>query len=218
MFALLAAGRLVQTNFVQNTADPSKFVTVLEAANTVNHVAFFLTGTAPLPPGFGASLYLGYPIVAAAPMESSSAAAAVPSWNPPQTMFEWKWMGFVTNEKPSAIFRLGGQRVAPGEALFNCQVGVSIEPLQVIQNLAASGAAANPHIKFTLEEMGEFCRRMLGSFLNYAGSFIVQVPVNPQPLFGAPNSQAMIPADVLQKWYATVERKSSLDPAWWKSI
>jgi len=191
MFAILPAGRLVQTNFQET--QPGKFLCILEGANTVNHLAVFMTGAMPLPAGFGATVHLGFPAANG-------------------QVTDWKLMGFLTNEKPSAIFRLGGNRF--GEMpLLVAQIGVGLEPLQVIQQQAATmpnplGAAS----RFTLEEMGEFCRKMLGNFFHFASSFAVQVP----DVTG--RVQTIVPMETLQGWYANIERRMAVDPEWWRNL
>jgi hypothetical protein len=53
MFALVVAGRLVQTDFQQ--IDAQKYLFQIHEANQVNHLVVFLTGT--LPEGYGATVH-----------------------------------------------------------------------------------------------------------------------------------------------------------------
>jgi hypothetical protein len=53
MFALVVAGRLVQTDFQQ--VDAQKYLFQIYDATEVNHLVVFLTGT--LPEGYGATVH-----------------------------------------------------------------------------------------------------------------------------------------------------------------
>lgn len=90
-------------------------------------------------------------------------------------------------------------------------------------------------ILLLVEEMGEFCRKMMLNFYTYAASFGITV-TPPAPAFGLPPPPAQsckklllhlvysksfgvdFPMDVLQKWYTTVERKMTLNPTFWKEL
>ena len=85
MFGLLAAGRLPNTAVSQ--LSESAFLLHLEGANLVNHLSVFMTGSVPFSEGFGGSIHLGWP----------SPGASEPLW---------QYLGFLSNEKPSAVFRI----------------------------------------------------------------------------------------------------------------
>uniref|UniRef100_A0A667Y247 Protein Hikeshi n=1 Tax=Myripristis murdjan TaxID=586833 RepID=A0A667Y247_9TELE len=85
MFGCLVAGRLVQTDAVQVSAD--KFVFNLPDYESVNHVVVFMLGTVPFPDGMGGAVYFSFP----------AAGGQV-----------WQLLGFITNDKPSAIFKISG--------------------------------------------------------------------------------------------------------------
>ena len=63
--------------------DETHFVLPITDAELVNHIAVFVTQ--PFPPGFGATLHFQWP--------------SQPKWN---------LLGALTNEKPSAVFKLSG--------------------------------------------------------------------------------------------------------------
>lgn len=65
-----------------------KFVFDLADYESINHVVVFMLGTIPFPEGMGGSVYFCYP-------DENGAAV-------------WQLLGFVTNEKPSAIFKISG--------------------------------------------------------------------------------------------------------------
>lgn len=87
MFGCLVAGRLVQTDAVQVSSD--KFVFNLPDYENVNHVVVFMLGTVPFPPGMGGAVYFSFP-------------------DPASGGPVWQLLGFITNDKPSAIFRISG--------------------------------------------------------------------------------------------------------------
>ncbi|XP_007490897.2 protein Hikeshi isoform X1 [Monodelphis domestica] len=97
MFGCLVAGRLVQTVAQQVAED--KFVFDLPDYQSINHVVVFMLGTVPFPDGMGGSVYFSYPDSSGTPV--------------------WQLLGFVTNEKPSVIFKISGLKSAHSS---NCQV------------------------------------------------------------------------------------------------
>lgn len=127
MFGCIAAGRLVQTNAQQ--VSQAKYLFSLDDALSINHIVIFLTGVAPLPTGFAAAVYFGWP-----PYK------------------EFKYLGFISNEKPSAIFRLSGltQEYQNGsikevemksEENVVAQIGISIETSEVVNQIVAAKEA-----------------------------------------------------------------------------
>ncbi|KAJ1789987.1 hypothetical protein LPJ59_005245 [Coemansia sp. RSA 2399] len=112
MFGCIVAGRLVQTNIQQ--VDVNKYVFELSDAHRINHVVVFLLGTIPFEPGYAATVHLLWPNKS------------------------WQLLGALSNDKPSAIFRLKSA-ITPEEAEAarmpgaNAELGISIEPLQVVE-------------------------------------------------------------------------------------
>jgi len=92
MFGCLVAGRLVQTAAQQVAED--KFVFDLPDYESINHVVVFMLGTIPFPEGMGGSVYFSYPDSNGMPV--------------------WQLLGFVTNGKPSAIFKISGLKSETG--------------------------------------------------------------------------------------------------------
>ncbi|KAK8376399.1 hypothetical protein O3P69_009797 [Scylla paramamosain] len=123
LFGIIVSGRLVQTNFQQ--CGETQFLTVIPEADNINHVVVFLTGTQPFPDGLGGSVYF--------------------SWPDPNKPPTWHLLGNITNEKPSAIFKISGLKQVIGTSLqtgftfgeqkmsHNAQIGISVEPLSQIQ-------------------------------------------------------------------------------------
>ncbi|KAH8112416.1 DUF775-domain-containing protein [Phellopilus nigrolimitatus] len=132
MFGCVVAGRLIQTNLQQ--IDDTHAVFELPSASTINHICVFLLGTVPFPDGFGATVHFHWPGKG------------------------FQLLGALSNDKPSAIFRLRGTFSAQSSlahAAFQAQgpaaapdgdatavLGISVEPLAAIQpQLAALPSA-----------------------------------------------------------------------------
>ncbi|XP_029613098.1 protein Hikeshi-like isoform X2 [Salmo trutta] len=177
MFGCLVAGRLVQTDPQQVAGD--KFVFNLPDYENVNHVVVFMLGTVPFPAGMGGAVYFSFPDPVAGQV--------------------WQLLGFITNDKPSAIFKIS--QLKPGEGGEHpfgmmtvpqlasvAQVGVSIEPLeQLVQQTPVSGATV--------------CS--VDSFM--------QSQMTPNP------SEMFIPASSILKWYENFQRRMAQNPHFWKT-
>nr|ACI66287.1 C11orf73 homolog [Salmo salar] len=74
----------VQTDPRQVAGD--KFVFNLPDYENVNHVVVFMLGTVPFPAGMGGAVYFSFPDPVAGQV--------------------WQLLGFITNDKPSAIFKI----------------------------------------------------------------------------------------------------------------
>ncbi|XP_019734566.1 protein Hikeshi [Hippocampus comes] len=199
MFGCLVAGRLVQTDAAQVASD--KFVFNLPDYESVNHVVVFMLGTVPFPAGMGGAVYFSFP-------------------DPASGGPVWQLLGFIANDKPSAIFKISGLTAAQdrgGAHPFGCvasaapsvaQVGVSVEPLeQLAQQTPVSGAAAS-----TADTLRLFTQKMLDSLYNFASSFAVtqaQMTLNPNETF--------VPSSCILKWYENFQRRMSQNPNFWKN-
>ncbi|KAF9921515.1 hypothetical protein FBU30_008413 [Linnemannia zychae] len=124
MFGCIVAGRLVQTNLQQ--VDVNKFTFQLDDAEAINHIVVFLLGTIPFTYGTAATVHFLWP-------------------NKP-----WQLLGMLSNEKPSAIFRLksNGSKstttatgadmsmddgsAATSKTPIKATLGISIEPIDVV--------------------------------------------------------------------------------------
>ncbi|KAK2826823.1 hypothetical protein Q5P01_021037 [Channa striata] len=195
MFGCLVAGRLVQTDAVQVSQD--KFVFNLTDYETVNHVVVFMLGTVPFPAGMGGAVYFSFPD----PLSGGPV---------------WQLLGFITNEKPSAIFKISGLKAGEGgahpfgmmAASSVAQVGVSVEPLeQLAQQIPVSSAAVS-----TVDSFVQFTQKMLDSLYNFASSFAVsQAQMTPNP------TETFIPSSCILKWYENFQRRMAQNPNFWKS-
>ena len=68
----------------------------------------------------------------------------------------WQYLGMISNQKPSAIFKISKLKIKPAhpnvgmsfgggrlqQTIINAQVGISIESLVTLENMASSAAAA----------------------------------------------------------------------------
>ncbi|XP_024912067.1 protein Hikeshi [Cynoglossus semilaevis] len=199
MFGCVVAGRLVQTDAVQVAAD--KFVFDLPDYENVNHVVVFMLGTVPFPAGMGGAVYFCFP-------NPGGGDGPV-----------WQLLGFITNDKPSAIFKISGLKLAEGgtpaqpfgtAATTSCmaQLGVSVEPLQhLAQQVPVSSATVS-----TVDSFHLFTHKMLDNLYNYASSFAVsQAQMTPNP------SETFIPSSCVRRWYENFQRRMSQNPNFWKS-
>ncbi|XP_068195149.1 protein Hikeshi [Antennarius striatus] len=197
MFGCLVAGRLVQTDAVQVASD--KFVFNLPDYESLNHVVVFMLGTVPFPAGMGAAVYFSFPDPASGPV--------------------WQLLGFISNDKPSAIFKISGLKAGVGgthpfgmmassASPSVAQVGVSVEALdQLAQQIPVSSAAVS-----TVGSYLQFTQKMLDSLYNFVASFAVsQAQMTPNP------TETFIPSSCVLRWYENFQRRMAQDPNFWKS-
>lgn len=125
-------------------------------------------------------------------------------------------MGILSNNKPSAIFKLSNLKQhfdinsQPLNAfsqfpsiIINAQIGISIEP------------AVNAEMQITNNETTQnvptfvaFAQYMVNNLFNYVSSYVVEID---------PEQQPMVPLLSVQKWYENFQRKLNLNPYFWKS-
>ncbi|XP_051558074.1 protein Hikeshi [Xyrauchen texanus] len=197
MFGCLVAGRLVQTDVQQVATD--KFVFNLPDYENVNHVVVFMLGTVPFPAGMGGAVYFSFP--------------------DPSVGQVWQLLGFITNEKPSAIFKISGLKAGEGgahpfgmmgvpQAPSVAQVGVSVEALDLLaQQTPVSNATVS-----TVDSFTQFTQKMLESLYNFTSSFALsQSQMTPNP------SEMYVPASSILKWYENFQRRMMQNPNFWKT-
>lgn len=143
------------------------------------------------------------------------------SWPDPQNQIAWHLLGNISNEKPSAIFKisnlkkttptqvsgagaLGGLHPAffgqgsVDSSTHNAQIGISVETMDVIVQSTPVGCT-DPS---KLPPFEEFVQKMLGNFVNYATSF---------------GDGSTIPVNVVHSWYDNYRRRLQQDPNFWKN-
>jgi hypothetical protein len=194
-FGLIISGRLVQTDFQQ--IDATKFITNITDADSINYIVTFLTGSIPLPIGSCAAVYWSWP----------------DSTNPSR----WQFLGFIHNQKPSAIFKISQLKklheLEQQETIMQfganavshiAQVGISIEPeASVLQQVSTISNKAETYF--------EFGKKMLENFMNYASSFtITQAQMTPNP------SETYVPLSTVTAWFNNFQRRLEQNPNFWK--
>lgn len=195
MFGVIVSGRLVQTDFQQ--CDQTKFATTITDADSINHVVVFLTGVQSFPHGTGGLVYF--------------------SWPEPNAPPTWHLLGYIANDKPSAIFKISGLKksvphseltpFAFGQQLMshNAQIGISVEPLASVQQQAA---LINNQ---TASSFLEFGQKMIQNFVNFTSSFAVTAQqMNPVL------NETYVPLSTLQTWYTNFERRLQQNPYFWR--
>ncbi|CAH8526880.1 unnamed protein product [Schistosoma turkestanicum] len=198
MFAALVAGRPVQTNF--NLVSESQFLLDVPPLNDVNHIVVFLTGQTAFPPNMGGGVYLGIQ------------QNGVPNWY---------FLGILTNEKPSAIYKVGkltknaqlqnGIHPFGVNASFQCsngivpaQIGISVD---LLTNLPQQ---TEETVQSTISEdsMTQFTRFAAESLFNYVTSFARDD--------NSSTSDPLVPISAIKKWFDTMLQKLSLDATFWR--
>ncbi|EEB13753.1 conserved hypothetical protein [Pediculus humanus corporis] len=200
MFGLILSGQLVQTDF--QLVGKKQFLINVPNADNVNHIVVFLTGTMPFPEGCGGLVYFSFPDPNSPPC--------------------WHLLGFISNEKPSAIFRISNLKnttkyalnadgstfmFGQGEIRLTAQVGIAVENMANIQQQCINTPAEN----INASSFVEFSQKMLQNFMNYASSFIInQAQMVPNV------TESYIPFSVLSNWYSNFERRLLQNPNFWK--
>ncbi|KAK2585411.1 hypothetical protein KPH14_010082 [Odynerus spinipes] len=142
MLGIIVSGRLVQTDFQQ--IGENQFLITVPDADNINHIVVFLTGTIPFPDGTGGAVYF--------------------SWPDPTAPPNWQFLGYISNAKPSAIFKISTLKknhefensnlgiFGVGKISHVAQIGISVEPLNVIEQQAATVAetATNSFMEFKI--------------------------------------------------------------------
>ncbi|TIB06419.1 hypothetical protein E3P96_00471 [Wallemia ichthyophaga] len=175
-----SAGRLVQTDLQQ--IDETHFTFSLSKPEELNHVVIFLTGQVAFPDGIGATVHFLFP-----GYEKG-----------------WQLLGKVSNEKPSAIFRLRGSAI-PSKLSSNTLntvnnnntqaiIGISVEPINQVDSQTMALTPANT-VASKSNESQEVAKRMLENLFDFLSGF---AHVGPETL---------IPLSTLQQWYNKVLTK-----------
>lgn len=191
-----------------NQVDQNTFLLGLPDAEAVHHVVVFLTGQMPFSEGYGGSIYMGWPSA-----EGSD--------------ISWQYLGYIANEKPSAIFKLVKPKekanmvqnlfsqelmdtmAAAGQQHTHAQVAIMVEPVsEIIQKVPASNTEAS-----TVDNFTDFSQKMLENFFNYASSFCVTPATSP-----IDPSATYVPMAVLQQWYTNFQRRLQANPQFWKTM
>jgi len=176
MFGCCVAGRLPQTNL--NQVDETHATFSIPDAGSVGHIVVFLLGNVPFPPGYAATIH-----------------------------FEWpgrpfQLLGMLSNEKPSAIFRLRGTGPVNSPNII-ATLGISIELSGAVQaqiaTLPPSASSTNAVVlgnSSVVTDPTVLAERIVRHLFNHLSSFETQV-----------GPQTMVPLGVIQKWYDNLMSK-----------
>jgi len=178
MFGCLVAGRLVQTNLQE--IDETHCAFQLENASSINHICVFLLGTVPFPSGYAATVHFFWPGKG------------------------FQLLGMLSNEKPSAIFRVRGtfgvsdyaqsrrftqnfqqsQALIPGSTAaesVTALLGIAIEPLDAVM----SQISTLPSSAKSVADPVVLAERIARHLLNFTSSF----------------GMTSIPQRAIEQWY-----------------
>jgi len=212
MFGLLVSGRLVDTSFRQ--VDQTHFVIDVADPDSFNHVVVFLTGQSPFPVGMGGAVYCAWP-----PTQEPGSAGSEPVW---------QFLGIITNDKPSAIFKVSRLKkpagTAPSQPMgFNqqnhaggqqvlsvAQVGISVESIETVSSLATAASSATE--ASSVSSAQEFSQKMVESLFNFTASFALNSDEARMR-----TSETFVPFSAIQQWYSNFERRLQQNPNFWKS-
>ncbi|XP_037088042.1 protein OPI10 homolog isoform X2 [Pollicipes pollicipes] len=196
VFGMIVAGRLVSTDF--QVVDETHFVITVQEADDIRHIVVFLTGSQPLPNDMAAGVYF--------------------SWPEPNSPPTWIYLGYLSNSKPSAVFKVASLKRGSGTTAVpsglvqqfshSAQVGIAVEPEVQVAGLTPANATEPSSVPSFVE----FTQKMLQNFVNYASSFsLTQAQMTPAP------SECFIALSVVQKWYENFQRRLEMNPNFWKS-
>ncbi|CAD7088489.1 unnamed protein product [Hermetia illucens] len=196
MLGVIVSGRLAQTDFQR--VEESKFLINIPDADNINHIVVFLTGAVPLPPGMAGAVYF--------------------SWPDPNAPPNWQYLGYISNNKASAIFKISQlKKLHEMDAIDNqmsifgqqpishiAQIGVSIESEASVIQLTPAASTTN---------YLQFAQKMLENFFNFSSSFAVtQAQMVPNP------SETFVPLSTLQTWFTNFQRRLEQNPNVWKLL
>ncbi|KAJ9071060.1 hypothetical protein DSO57_1000737 [Entomophthora muscae] len=148
----------------------------------INHIVVFMLGTIPFEPGFGATVHFLWPNKV------------------------WQFLEIITNEKPSAVFRLRPQDLANLDDLSPDQtvtLGISIEPLQVVeqqfqQNQLALSAHRLNNVTLPIVQ------KISDNLYNFVSSFVDSPSGSAQDTF--------IPLSSFKDWHTKLLSRLQADP------
>ncbi|KAA0187874.1 hypothetical protein FBUS_05531 [Fasciolopsis buskii] len=134
----------------------------------------------------------------------------------------WYFLGVLTNDRPSAIYKVGNLRksaqlenavnpfgmhsgqVPYGEVGVEAQLGISVEPLVDLPQRNEGFESESTGV----DTMTRFTRFAAESLFNYVSSFAHDSFSSQDPL---------VPISSIKRWFDTILRKLSVDPNFWKN-
>ncbi|KAL5282005.1 C11orf73 family protein [Megaselia abdita] len=139
-------------------------------------------------------------------------AAVYFSWPNDSNCPSWQYLGFISNNKPSAIFKIAQlkkSKIANNNSMVfgnmsyshMAQIGISIEPESNIIQLTSAIVDATEHLQFG--------QKMLENCFNYISSFARQIP---------PTNESVVPVSSIKTWYLNFSRRLEQNPNFWKVL
>lgn len=191
MFGCCVAGRLLQTNLQR--VDETHALFEIPAAEKVNHICVFLLGTVPFPVGYGCTVHFFWP-------EKGS-----------------QILGMLSNEKPSAIFRLRSTFSTPASGMntpaaftsatpsttgeVTAVLGFAIEPIEAVAAQVAALPAntmnatldAATSMSRSVNRSGDptsLAEKIAGNLFNFISSFTPGL-----------SAESVVPMSLIARWY-----------------
>jgi protein Hikeshi len=202
MFSVIPANRGCLTNFV--TVSPTQFAISFPSSPHFSHLVVFILPGNNLPPDTAAGVHIQLPGSA-----------------------QFRFLGAIGNEKPSAIFRvnLPGLQSLPGgtsgsePGIGDINLGISVEPITNIQaQLAAlqsqpqsplqsrappNAASSAMLLQRPPPQTKELAQRIIKNAFNFLASFAGE---------SGPGGQEVVPLRSFQDWWTKFERRVESDP------
>lgn len=222
MFSVVIPGRPCLTDIqpvdAQPSAPPTKFAFTFPSQPRFNHiVVFFLPGTV-LPANTAAAIYIN-----------------TPDSKPGPSGADFKFLGAIANEKPSAIFRVGSSKALDQPSRTEAQdedqmldegsggsiesssgtvtLGISIEPAQnVAAQLATLDASRDPAsaalVRQSPQERQITTKALAQRVIGNAFNFLASFAESDPNKRG----EEVVPLKSFRDWWSKFERKIEMDP------
>ncbi|GBF63296.1 hypothetical protein OPI10 [Trichophyton mentagrophytes] len=219
MFSVVLPGRPCLTEAVPIQPDPNtpptNFAFTFPAAPRFSHIVVFLLPGVTLPPDVAAAVYIQFPNQ---PGNGQSQ----------QQQPEFRFLGAIANEKPSAIFKVslpgsqkpmteaeqenemmdeGAGAVDPNAIIT---LGIAIESTQVIREKLATLQQPSTSMEL-VRRTGQtgmttkvLAQRIIGNAFNFLASFAASDP--------RAQGEEVVPLKSFRDWWAKFERRIEADP------
>ncbi|EEC49097.1 predicted protein [Phaeodactylum tricornutum CCAP 1055/1] len=194
-FGIIVPGYAVRTNFVPVDSSGMKFGLTLTCPGdiatplaSVHELVFFTLPNIPFPPNYGVLCY----------WQITAAVSQTPDLPPPSTGFEL--LGSIRPDRPSSVFHTGWSEheqlleVAQNNTPVTLTIGVSLEPLENLQNIAGSSVSASK--LFVAQKIASDLFNFMQSFDTGTG--------------GA--GQMVVPNNIFERWFKRFEARFQRDP------
>lgn len=132
----------------------------------------------------------------------------------------WKFLGVLTSEKPSAVFKLGGMmELSSSETMKDTskivkalELGISLEPIALIEQLLMEQSSAKALVPIspvpTIPKPIAIAQRIGENMFNYIMSF-----ARPALDFSQTEPTILVvPMKTVQDWFNSLVRRATTDP------